>query len=791
MNNFGIFQSGIEKITNHKRNQTKLTGWFVFQELKMLERQKLETQGANPDAPEHQAHILCKCIRKMPLFISEGSAIAGTQDDAFSPSYALINPAFKVETFAGYCDPLVVYDDIIPDEEFTEERIETVRSYMASTPYVKKLKSVYEKTSAATKEVAYFVEPVTGHTIPDVRPVLEKGVENLIAETSDVSEYSIIMKASLNAPLILAERYTKLAESLIIERRNDPDEVKRLKFIRDNCLKVPKHGANNLHEAIQSFALLWQVMCLEQAPNPYAFSAGNLDRILMPYLKDTPVGEAINLVRHLLAFFMVGDRCWAISQNILVGGMDENAKDLSNEMTYIILNAFYQSNNPQPALSVRLHKKSPDELYRNITRFFFTPGHSTPSLFNDNSMFEVLKLKGVENCDLENYAIAGCQEPLIMGKENGNTTNSWLNLAKILELAMNDGRSLLSDEKIGLSWKEMGYDGEEEAYKCLEMSFWRQFDFITQKMKNAANACADNLASQVVPFSSALHGCFESGRDMRDAKRAGTKYSGSGCLIHGLSVLADSLHAVEKYLKFQIGTSEELRQALQADYNGYDKIKSFLMGQEKYGNNISQVDKNISLLASMICDKISSLKNYSGQSFSPDFSTPSTHLLYGYWVGATPDGRKSREMLGYGIDPRPGMSQAGFQERILSHKRLPFGKINGGYASHIGLSPEDFNDAETMDEKALAIRERVIAPLFSFNSKEVANAPYYVYFNIDEASHLQKVLEKPEKYAPSGIYIMRIHGTFVNFLDLSPAIQRDIIKRLDPKSTSLRNEERT
>jgi pyruvate-formate lyase len=32
---------------------------------------------------------------------------------------------------------------------------------------------------------------------------------------------------------------------------------------------------------------------------------------------------------------------------------------------------------------------------------------------------------------------------------------------------------------------------------------------------------------------------------------------------------------------------------------------------------------------------------------------------------------------------------------------------------------------------------------------------------------------------------MRIHGTFVNFLDLSPDIQEDIIARLDPDSTSM------
>ena len=53
---------------------------------------------------------------------------------------------------------------------------------------------------------------------------------------------------------------------------------------------------------------------------------------------------------------------------------------------------------------------------------------------------------------------------------------------------------------------------------------------------------------------------------------------------------------------------------------------------------------------------------------------------------------------------------------------------------------------------------------------------------------LRKVLAEPKKYAPSGVYIMRIHGTFVNFLDLSPDIQNDIILRLDPGSSALPDE---
>ena len=63
-------------------------------------------------------------------------------------------------------------------------------------------------------------------------------------------------------------------------------------------------------------------------------------------------------------------------------------------------------------------------------------------------------------------------------------------------------------------------------------------------------------------------------------------------------------------------------------------------------------------------------------------------------------------------------------------------------------------------------------------------APFYLYVNVTTAETLRKVLADPKKYAPSGVYIMRIHGTFVNFLDLSPAIQKDIIERLDPGSTS-------
>ena len=90
----------------------------------------------------------------------------------------------------------------------------------------------------------------------------------------------------------------------------------------------------------------------------------------------------------------------------------------------------------------------------------------------------------------------------------------------------------------------------------------------------------------------------------------------------------------------------------------------------------------------------------------------------------------------------------------------------------------------THEEKGVRFFENVISPLF-FNPYVEGISPFYLYVNVTTPEILRKVLADPQKYAPSGVYIMRIHGTFVNFLDLSPAIQQDIIKRLDLESTRL------
>ena len=441
-------------------------------------------------------------------------------------------------------------------------------------------------------------------------------------------------------------------------------------------------------------------------------------------------------------------------------------------------------NLPQPILSVKLHKNTPDKLYEEMGRFFFTPGVLTPSLFNDDALFEVLKAHGIAEEDLPDYAVAGCQEPLIMGKDNGNTTNSWLNMPKILELVLQGGKSAITGKQIGKTAEELGYTDSLELLKNIRTVFYRELDRYVDEMTRAANDASRAIGLYQVPFLSSMMGGIESGIDMRDPKRQGTKYNGSGCLIHGTSVVADSLTAIDTLVRERPEDADRMLEALRTDFVDDPQMHQYLLACDKFGNNLETVDEEAAKVAMRAADLVASKKNYLGNPFRPDFATPSTHLMYGYWVGATPDGRKAREMLNYGVDPLFGDASGGLGMRMLSNRRLPFERMVGGCASHFGIDPGYFR-GETHEEKGLEFKTKIFMPLF-FNSYDQDDvSPFYLYVNVTTPEMLRKVLAQPEKYAPSGVYIVRIHGTFVNFLDLSPEIQEDIIKRLDPASTQM------
>lgn len=772
-----------------ERETDHLEGWFLAKEIAMECDRKFKEE---PDSIRI-GKTLVEVMRQIPLSLGDYHVFAGTQDDAFARSYALINPAFQVSSFTGYCDPVAVFGDIEPIGDITEERIARVRDYYSGNRFAEELMKAYGPVERYTEEAVFFIEQVTGHVIPDVRGYLAKGalkireeIKGRQAETDDAGkkEYYEAMCCTIDALLVLADRYRRLALQKADNARGKTKA--QFEFMADTLARVPAYGASNLYEAIQSFLLIWQTMCLEQTPNPFAFSVGNADRIFEPYRKAEDTGRDMTaaLFKHLLVFFNVADRSWAISQNLIIGGRDQKGNDLTNPTSYAMFDAYFDMNLPQPILSVKLHKNTPDRLYKEMGRFFFTPGVLTPSLFNDDALFEVLRSHGVAEEDLPDYSVAGCQEPLIMGKDNGNTTNSWLNMPKILELALQGGKSEITGKQIGKSAEELGYTDSLELLKNIREVFYKELDAYVDKMTAAANGASRAIGLCQVPFLSSMMGGIETGVDMRDTKRQGTKYNGSGCLIHGSSVVSDSFIAIDTLLKERPQDAQRMLEALRTNFENDSEMHQYLLACDKFGNNLDGVDRETAEVVEKAAKLVASKKNYLGNPFRPDFATPSTHLMYGYWVGATPDGRKAREMLNYGVDPLFGDASGGMGMRMLSNRKLPFEEMPGGCASHFGINPGYFR-GESMEEKGMEFKTKIFEPLFFNCYDEDRVSPFYLYVNVTTPEILRKVLANPKKYAPNGVYIVRIHGTFVNFLDLSPEIQEDIIKRLDPASTRM------
>ena len=115
-------------------------------------------------------------------------------------------------------------------------------------------------------------------------------------------EQKYIVSTSLDHRKKYAQFFTpeEIAESKMASA--DEERKAQLSLLSSTLRKVPASGAESLYEAIQSFMLLWQVMCLEQAPKPFAFSVGNADRIFEPYraMENLSREDTAALLKHLL-----------------------------------------------------------------------------------------------------------------------------------------------------------------------------------------------------------------------------------------------------------------------------------------------------------------------------------------------------------------------------------------------------------------------------------------------------------------------------------------------------------
>ena len=144
---YNIYKNGeltkmAKALFKEERQIDRLDGWFLSKETEML----CDCKYDNMSDELKKAYLLCDVMENIPLYLSENAIFVGTQRDAFAKSYALINPSFTVEGFSGYCDPMAIYNDIEPNEEFSNERINKVRLFTSKSKMVDMLNSTYKES---------------------------------------------------------------------------------------------------------------------------------------------------------------------------------------------------------------------------------------------------------------------------------------------------------------------------------------------------------------------------------------------------------------------------------------------------------------------------------------------------------------------------------------------------------------------------------------------------------------------------------------------------------------------
>ena len=405
-----------------------------------------------------------------------------------------------------------------------------------------------------------------GHVCVDYGKILEKGFRGVIAEVvaamekMDRMDPSYIKKQQFyNAVIItytaainFAHRYAAKAREMAAVEMN-PTRKAELLQIAANCDRVPENGATNFYEACQSFWFIQLMLQIESSG--HSISPGRFDTYMYPYYRDdkniTPefAQELIDCIWVKLNDInktrdAVSDQAfagYAVFQNLGVGGQDEHGRDITNDISYMAMEACAHVKLPAPSFSIRVHENTPDEfLYRacELARL----GLGVPAMYNDEVIIPALVNRGVKLEDARNYCIIGCVEPQCPHKTEGWHDAAFFNIAKVMEITMNNGR--VGDKQLGPVTGEMStWTNIEDFFTA----FKKQMEYFVYHLVEADNAVdLAHMERDQLPFLSALvDDCI--GRGM-SVEEGGAIYNFTGPQAFGVVDAGDSAYAMQKHV---------------------------------------------------------------------------------------------------------------------------------------------------------------------------------------------------------------------------------------------------
>ncbi|MFW9818515.1 MAG: pyruvate formate lyase family protein [Candidatus Thorarchaeota archaeon] len=590
-------------------------------------------------------------------------------------------------------------------------------------------------------------------------------LKNVISSDLDIENkvafYNSIIIIS-DALIAYGHKFSKKANKMALEESN-PIRKKELEMISKICSKVPEYPPGNFHEAIQ---FLWFIhMALHIENFEHGISFGRIDQYLSQYPYENS-DKVLRLIKNLLLktneiialYDSIATQYFggmATTQNILIGGIDKQGKDATNNLTYLFLKAIGELAVPSPNLVIRIHKNTPQKLYQEIGKIL-AQRKNLIGLYNDELVVKSLMNYGVPLDEARDYGIVGCVGISTSGTSYDNTGAIFLNLAKALELALGTDKTIIS--------KYIKSDSDPNIYNSIEdvlKAFSEKLKAMMKMATTAANAYQEaHKNMKPTPLMSlCIKGSFEKGVDVN---LGSAKYNFSGVHVTGFSDVVDSLAAIEwavfKEKKVSMGT---LIDALKRNFRGYKDLKNYLLYKcPKYGNDDDQADIYAKNATEILYKSVEGLQCARGGEYRVGIHAMTTHVGFGIFTGALPSGRKKGKPLTR--DVAPGFTaRNGLTSTINSITKFDHSLLSNGIACTINIDPE------LIKIENGKIFESLLRSYVNLNGS-------HVQFNSISVTDLEDAQERPENYQN---FMVRVSGYTARFVDLPKAVQDDIIAR--------------
>jgi len=595
---------------------------------------------------------------------------------------------------------------------------------------------------------------------------------------ADKAEELRAMDIACDAAIIFAERHAELALKMA-SAESDPQRKAELEKIAAVCRRVPARAPRDLWEALQMYWFV-HLGTITELNGWDAMSPGHLDQHLYPFYQKGLADGSLDreTAKELIACFWIKvnnqpapPKVGVTAQesgtyndftNINLGGLTRDGADGVNEVSYIMLEVIDELHLLQPQANVQISHKTPDRFLKKACRVI-RKGYGYPSVFNTDAVIMEQMRTGKTIEDARQGGCSGCIETGSFGKEAYILTG-YLNVPKILELALNDGIDAMTGKQIS---PPTGHAPAFKSFDELYAAFEKQLQYIVD-LKIRVNNYIERMYAAYAPapfLSVVIRDCITKGRDYYDA---GPRYNTNYIQCCGIGTITDSLAAIKKHV-FEDGDigMEQLLASLRNNFKGQEALRLRLVNKTPfYGNDNDYADAIMQRVYASLFKAIDGKPNTKGSSYHLNMLSTTCHIYFGKKMGASANGRLAAMPISDGTSPSHGADRKGPTAVIKSLGKMDQIK-SGGTLLNQRFLPQVLDGDEGIDHLAHLIRA-----YFKLNG-------HHIQFNIVDSSTLRNAQAAPDEYRD---LLVRVAGYSDYFVDLDRNHQEEIIARTEHES---------